>query len=412
MKSTILAGIFVFVMLFIATMFPHSPEAYLEAQQMGFSSAEIDQGLRYSFGNRLLMWLSTGVQLAVLTLVVFGGWGVWLRDFCLKRTRGRWLPAVILMGLICFLGIGLLDLPIRLVRLEYRRHWGMTEQSTLAWFADYAKSLLVGVVLGGILYLGFYLLVRWLPRWWWLPAAVGMTVSAVIFAMLLPVLVAPLFNTFTPLSRTPYARLEKTIRTLADRAGVPVQEVYVVDASRQSKHTNAYFTGFGATRQIVLYDTLLKEHPDDEIESVLAHEIGHWQYNHINKGIILGGIGALAGCFLLSRLLLWAVQRRPFYLTSPYDPAGWPLILLVVALSEWATLPLTNAITRHFEREADYTALELAGKPKAFIAAERRLARVNISNVAPTRFSVWLFSTHPPVVERMQMAEEWQKKRR
>lgn len=410
MKATILAGVFVFIMLFIATTFPRSAEAYLEAQQMGFSADEIDQGLSYSLGNRLLMWTSTGLQLIALTIIVFGGWSVRLRGWCYKRSGGRWFPAVLLMGLVIFFGLELLDLPIRLTRFGYRHYWEMTEQTLPEWFGDYGKSLLVSLIIGGVLYIGFYLLVRWLPRWWWAPAATGISVSAVVFAALLPLVVAPLFNTFTPLSQTKYAHMEKNIRKLADRAGVPVQEVYVADASRQSKHTNAYFTGFGATQQIVLYDTLLKEHPDDEIESIMAHEIGHWLHAHIVKGIVFGSIGAFLGCFLLSRLLLWAVNRRPFYLTAPYDPAGWPAIVLAVCLSEWAIMPVMNIVSRHFEYEADYTALELAGKPKAFIDAEKRLARVNVMNVAPTRLSVWLFSTHPTVVDRIRMAQEWQQK--
>jgi len=409
MKAAILAGVFVFVLLFVATTFPASPQAYAEAKALGFSDAQIEQGLQYAFGRRLLFWLSTALQLIALTIVVFGGWGVRLRDFCMRCSGGRWLPAVFLVGLICFAALELIDFPVALARHEYSRYWDMTEQPLVEWSIDYAKGLLIGLVAGGLVYVGFYLLVRWLPRWWWLPASIGALLYAVTFALLLPVVVAPLFNTFTPLSKTAHARLEKSIRTLARRADVPVQEVYVVDASRQSKHTNAYFTGFGATQQIVLYDTLLQEHPDGEVESVLAHEIGHWKHNHIVKGIILGGVAATLGLFLLSRLLLAAVGRRPFLLTSPFDPAGWPLILLVVNLVFWAVMPLNNAVSRHFEREADWTALELAGNPRDFIAAEMRLARVNRSNVAPTPFNVWLFSTHPPVSERIRMAEKWKK---
>jgi STE24 endopeptidase len=224
--------------------------------------------------------------------------------------------------------------------------------------------------------------------------------------------------------------------------------VLVMDASSQGRHTNAYFTGFGSSRRVVLYDTLLKSHSgmhpetaastvgllanpagggawlaaspvvaarkqgDDEIESVVAHELGHWRYNHIVKGIALASAAGLLGFWLLSRVLLWAVRRRPFCLTSPSDPAGLPLLLLLLTLGMWLAMPIQNAISRMFERQADMTALELARKPDAFIAAEERLARDNLSNLAPTPFNVWMFSSHPPPVERIKTAEEWKAQNR
>jgi STE24 endopeptidase len=295
---------------------------------------------------------------------------------------------------------------------------------------------------------GLYVLIRLLPRWWW---AVGATLSVALgffYAYLMPEVINPLFNTFTPLRDQD---LVKRVRALAARAGVPVENVLVMDASRQGRHTNAYFTGIGPTRRIVLYDTLLRPldtlPPEsaarvvgllataalpgpgavvgpveagavvtghrlqvaEEIESILAHEIGHWQHQHIFKGILLAGLGAYVGLYLVSRILCWAVRRAPFALRSPSDPAGIPLVLLLSVLGAWVVLPVENLVGRHFERQADASALELAGQPRAFIAAEKRLVRDNLGNVAPTPFSVWLFATHPPAVERIQMAEEWQK---
>ena len=121
----------------------------------------------------------------------------------------------------------------------------------------------------------------------------------------------------------------------------------------------------------------------------------------------MGGIGALVGLFLLSRILRWAVGRKPFLLSSPTDPAGLPLVLLLMTLGNWLTLPVQNGISRHFERQADAASLELARKPDAFIGAEKRLAVDNVGNVAPTPFNTWMFATHPPAVERIQMAERW-----
>src|SRR5262249_37403914 len=146
---------------------------------------------------------------------------------------------------------------------------------------------------------------------------------------------------------------------------------------------------------------------DDEMETILAHEMGHWRHHHIVKGIALATVAGLVALFLLSRILRWAVGRRPFLLTGPTDPAGVPLVLLLVMLGTWLTRPIQNGTSRSFERQADADALELARKPDAFIAAEKRLALHNLGNVAPTPFNTWIFATHPPTVERIQMAERW-----
>jgi len=261
----------------------------------------------------------------------------------------------------------------------------------------------------------------------------------VLYSYLMPEVILPLFNDFRPLE-DPYLR--QRVRVLADKAAVPVDEVLVMDASSQSRHTNAFFVGFGPSRRVVLYDNLLRSHSgvnatstasvagllaspgggpwlattqrlgertkgDDEIETVLAHELGHWRHDHIAKGIALATLGGLVGLFLLSRILRWAVGRRPFLLASPADPAGLPLVLLLMMLASWLTLPIQNGISRYFERQADAASLELARKPDAFIEAERRLALDNPGNVAPSPFNTWMFATHPPAVERIEMAERW-----
>jgi STE24 endopeptidase len=254
-----------------------------------------------------------------------------------------------------------------------------------------------------------------------------------------------LFNTFTPLRETKWAKLEPRLRELIDRAGIEVSDILVIDASRQGRHTNAYFAGFGPSRRIVLYDNLLEyrrrdvagiaaygvghwqqistpgiaalmldqveKHRLEEIESILAHEIGHWKHDHIVKGIALAVPGAMLALFLLSRVLLGAVGRGPWQLRAPWDPAGIPLVLLLYFVGTWIAMPIQNGISREFERQADRMSLELARQPDAFIAAERRLVRDNIGNVAPTPWNVWLFATHPTAVEAIRMAEEWRAKR-
>jgi STE24 endopeptidase len=246
---------------------------------------------------------------------------------------------------------------------------------------------------------------RQFPRGWWLWSALGSALVAAFFAFLAPVLIAPLFNKFVPLRTTEHAGLQPRIEALLARAGLPVKDVLMMDASRQGRHTNAYFSGFGSTRRIVLYDTLLRSHTAEETLSILGHEMGHWRRHHIVKGLALGAVAALLGFFLLQRLLSWAVAEDRFGLSAVSDPAGLPLILLLSALGGFVAAPVQNAISRAFEREADHDALVLYGHPEVFIEAERRLARDNIGNVVPSDLNVFLFASHPPTLERIAMAE-------
>jgi STE24 endopeptidase len=455
LKAALAAGVLVYLLLFVLTTVPQSPAAEARAAAY-FSPQEIEQGYRYALQRRLFLWGATALQLLFLGLVVFTGFGRKLADFWAwvlpaprpdRRFLGflHWAAGVLIVGAFCFLAVDLLQLPVRLGRLENARAWGMTDRSVASWFADYVKSLAVMGAIGGVVLLGLYVLIRLLPRRWWAVGAGASVALGFFYAFLLPEVINPLFNTFTPLDDP---ALVRRVRALAARAGEPVETVLVMDASRQGRHTNAYFTGFGPTRRIVLYDNLLRPlrtlTPEitaavlgllstatlpgpaaveglleagalvvahrraitDEIESILAHEIGHWHYHHILKGILLGGLGAFFGLYLVSVILRWAVNRAPFALRSPSDPAGIPLLLLLSLLGSWAALPVENLVSRHFERQADEEALRLAGDPRAFIAAERRMARENISNVAPSPFSVWLFATHPPTLERIRMAEE------
>jgi len=407
MKVVVLAGLLILVVLFGLTTFLPAPAARAQAEKY-FPPEVIEHGLQHSLEGKLLYGASTMVHLGALAVVVLTGFARRLADVLDRWTGGRWLLTVLLVGLFLFLGNEVLSLPFGLWSLEWQRSWGLTNRSVGDWLIDHAKGLALSAVVSAVLLAGLYTLLRVFPRTWWALAAAGGTVLACAYAFVLPIWINPLFNTFTPLAETKWASYQGPVRALADRAGVPVQEILVMDASRQGSHTNAYVTGLGATRRVVLYDTLLRSHTDQqEVLSILAHEFGHWQQNHIVKGIALGSAGLLVGLFLLSRILKWAIGRPPCYLTSAADPAGLPLLLLLVALGSWCVQPVENAISRVFERQADMASLELADHPEEFIEAEKRLARDNISNVAPNALSVWLFATHPPAVERIQMAEKW-----
>jgi STE24 endopeptidase len=441
MRATaVLCIVFAFGTLFVLNTFVTSPASQAEAEQY-FSQAVVERGLQYSREAKLLSWCGIGLQLALLTALVCTTWARRLTDWCDRRTGQRWPLTLLMVAGVYMVLSQFLSLPLGLARLELARVWNMSTSSTAQWLEDWSKGLALYVGQGAVTLLGLYGLMHLLPRWWWLVAALLGTALGVLYAFLLPEVILPLFNQFAPLN-DPYLR--ERVRVLASKAEVPVSEVLVMDASTRGRHTNAFFIGFGSSRRIVLYDTLLRSHsgisPEstagalgslglgagsltassglaaarsegyEEIETIIAHELGHWRYHHIVKGIALASAGGLMGLFLLSRVLCWAVGRKPFLLRSPADPAGLPLVLLLLMLALWVTMPLQNGISRYFENQADQTALELSQNPAAFIEAEKRLALDNLSNVAPTPFNVWMFATHPPTVDRIRMAEQWRQR--
>jgi STE24 endopeptidase len=394
-------------MLLAGLTFVPAPVETIARARVDFSSEEIERGIQFATERRLLFWGETLAELGLLLALVFGGGAARVTGWCHRLVGGRWLPTVMLVGAVCYLALAIVAFPFAAGRWQLLTIWNMTSRSFGDWFVEHLLGLGVTAAVEAIVLVGLYLLLRRHPRGWWLAAALGATLLAAVFAWLLPIVISPLFNTFTPLGETRWAAWEGSLRRLVEQAGVPVDEILVMDASRQSRHSNAYFTGFGGTRRIVLFDNLLANHTLPEVESVLAHELGHWLHDHIVQGIALGGLAALAGLFIMSRLLLWA--RGALNLESPSDPAGLPFIILLMLLGHWLTMPMASAVSRRFERQADRVALELAQRPEAFIAAEIKLVRDNIGNPAPAPWNVWLFATHPPAVERIETAQAWQR---
>lgn len=397
----------IFVGLAVLTLLVPWPPAVELARAYGFADEVIANGLQYSFERRLFFWGTTFLELGFLLALVFTNFGRRVTARCQQLARGRWLPTLLFAAAFYYVVLAILDFPLDVGRWAHMTAWGMTERPFAAWFAEHLLAQAVSAPIEGIVLIGLFLLLRWLPRWWWVAAASGSVLLAALFAMVLPVVIAPLFNTFTPIAETKWAAWEQPLRKVVEAAKVPLDEIFVMNASTQSKHSNAYYTGFAGTRRIVLYDNLLEKHTLPEVESVMAHELGHWLYDHIVIGIGLGGLGLLVGLYVLARILKWA--ERAFGIYGPSDPAGLPLILLAGFLGGWLAMPLSLAVTRHFERQADTMALELARQPDAFIAAEKKLAKDNLGNVAPTPWNVWLFATHPPAIERIEMAQEWKR---
>jgi len=362
------------------------------------------QAKTYSRLHRRVWLVDILISAAYLIAWLIFGWAkdltVWLRTY----TRNEWL--LVLGFMIVFGGLYvLLDLPLAFYsEFSLPHRFGQSTQTLKGWIVDQGKGLLINVPLGLILVELVYLALRVTGGWWWLWTGVGMLFFTVLMANLAPVLILPLFNKFIPLGEE-HAELAERLMNLAERAHTRVRGVYKFDLSRRTRAANAALTGIGSSRRIVLGDTLINEFTPDEIETVLAHEMGHQAHRDIPILIGMGTVLTLGGLYLASLALGWAASTFGF--SGPSDVAGLPALGVVLGAFGLLTQPLNNAISRWRERLADEYALRLTAKSAAFASAFTRLANQNLAEVEPEPWVVWMFYDHPPLGERIRMAENW-----
>jgi STE24 endopeptidase len=350
---------------------------------------------------RVWLWDTLASTIYLLAWLFFG-WAKalagWLRTF----TTNDWL--LVLLFAVIFGGIAsLLELPLGYYSGFVLPHrFGQSTQDFKSWVTDQLKNLLIAGPLGLIVLELVYLALRLTGGWWWLWTGAGMLVFTVILSNLAPVLIMPLFNKFVPLGEE-HAELAERLMKLAERAHARVRGVFKFDMSKRTKAANAALTGLGNTRRIVLGDTLINEFSTEEIETVLAHELGHHVHKDIPILIAFGTLSTLVGLFLASLALGW--EARQFGFSGPSDIAGLPALGLVLGAFGLLTQPLDNAISRWRERLADEYALQSTGNARAFASAFVRLANQNLGEVDPEKWVVFMFYDHPPLGERIKMAE-------
>jgi STE24 endopeptidase len=310
---------------------------------------------------------------------------------------------VIAGGLIFFAVLstvaGLFCLPFELYDVfVIEERYGFNAMTFTMWLADQIKGLIVTAVLGG-LFLGLLMtLVAYGDKLWWLWAWIVLGVFELFLLWIFPLVIAPLFNKFELLQNR---SLAEQIESLMSKAGLRVKGIFQMDAGKRSKHTNAYFTGMGRSKRIVLFDTLLKSHTEEEILAVLAHEAGHWKKKHVLKHLVPLEVVSLLGLLLVSRLLKWPLLYRTFGFETPILYGGLFLIGALLSPFGFFAQPLESAISRRFEREADDFSVELIGRGDGLWNALRRLASDNLSNLLPHPLYAWFYYSHPPLEERL-----------
>jgi STE24 endopeptidase len=343
------------------------------------------------------------IELAILFLLlpILVGWIVGLNLHIIWQ-------ALIFFGLLALIG-GIVGLPFELYdTFVLEKKYGFSTITWRLWITDLIKSLILSAIIMTIMISSFMAFIYYLPASWWFWAWVFFTLFEIILLWLYPVLIAPLFNKFEPIKDE---ALREKINALMDKAGLKTKGIYQVDEGKRSKHTNAYFTGIGKTKRIVLYDTLLASHTPDEIVAVLAHEIGHWKKKHILKQLSFMIITSLVLLYFIYLIVNWSFLYSAFGLKVTPVYAGLFLVSLYLSSAGYFLSPLGAAVMRRYEREADKTAWELTGTSEPMISALKRLAKDNLTNLHPHPLYVWFYYSHPPLIERIEYLQAMDNKK-
>lgn len=362
---------------------------------------QVRQGRALRAALRLPGYGSLLLGLVVAVGLGFTPVGAWLVDYIARPFGGHWLAAAGLGGLVVVLAGQIATLPLGAWRHTILTSHGLSTQSWGGWLADRGKAYLVTAVVVAVALSAFFGATQLLPRWWWAVGAAGAAGLVVLLSFLFPLLVEPLFNRFTSMEPGP---LRTELLALAARDGVPVDDVLVADASRRTRGVNAYVSGLGPSRRIVIYDTLLREAPPAEVTAVVAHELAHAKHRDVVTGTLLGAGGAAAAVVGLYLLGGWGGLLRVAGVSSVAEPRAVALLAAVVALVSLVASPVQALVSRQVEARADAHAVALTGDADTFVAMQMRLSATNLSDPDPPAWERLLFASHPSTVERIASA--------
>jgi STE24 endopeptidase len=369
-----------------------------------FTRADVAREVAYHSAVRPPAYASLVLGLLVAGLLALTPLGARIVTAVARPVGGSFVAQVVL-GTLALTAIGrVVTLPLDALAERVLRRYGLSTQTWSSWLIDAAKGIGVATVMTAAVLLAVLTLVRLAPRTWWAWAAAVTAAFVILGSFAYPLLVEPVFNKFSSL---PAGQLRTDLLSMAARDHVPVKDVLVADASRRTTSLNAYVSGFGSTRRIVLYDTLVKTATPAEVELIVAHELGHAKRQDVLHGTLLGALGSAAGVCALALLLSWTPLLRRAGASSPGDPRVIPLLLFVVTLAGLLFAPATNLISRRIEARADVHSLDVTHDVPTFIESEQRLARTNLSDLDPNPFLYAMFSTHPTSPQRIALAREW-----
>ena len=343
--------------------------------------------------------ISVFVAMVLTILFFFGGLLNWFNSYI----DAQELPAIA-SGVTFFMGIfygnTLINMPFSLyATFSIEKRYGFTTQTLSLWIKDFVKSFVLNTLLLGILLFAVLWFMQVMPEIWWLAGWCFFLFFSVFLVYISPYVIEPLFNKFKPMDDSD---LEGRIKETMARSGLEINRVFSMDASKRSSHSNAYFTGIGHVKRIVLFDTLLKNHTDEEIIAILAHEAGHWKKKHIIKMLVLSQIISMIGFYLAYRLTAGNFLADIFMLDIPTMHAKLLLAVFLGTLAIFPLKPFMAYISRRHEREADSFALQITGKARPLAEALIKLGADNLANLHPHPLYAAVYYSHPPLVQRVR----------
>ena len=377
---------------------PEGFDGAIDAEKLRKSSA-------YTFASsRLGLWDSL-FDNALLLIFLFGGL-IASYDSLIRSLSSAPILSAILFFLLMTWASTLLGIPFDLYStFRIEAQFGFNTTTARIWITDFIKSQAIGAVLLSFLITVVFWLINWSPQQWWLWMWGFMALFSLFMMFISPYVIEPLFNKYEPVTEP---GLEDDIRVMMEKAGLKVGKVLQMDASKRSRHSNAYFTGIGKVKRIVLYDTLIKQMSHAEIVAVLAHEIGHWKKGHIWKRLLWAELMALAGSWLGFKLLAWPGLPGMLGLSADISlPAKMVVLGFVASLALFPLGPFSAWRSRCHEWEADRYATDLTGKPEDLASALVKMSAENLSNLFPHPLYAGFYYSHPPVVERARTLKEW-----
>ncbi|MBU4294008.1 MAG: M48 family metallopeptidase [Actinobacteria bacterium] len=384
---SILIGILALIMLiilFIAALFTRTPESkdvlkYFDSTFLIKATNYNKTVLLISIAERFLTW-------AFMAGIIYIFW----KNFYINNRIPLILAAALfaLFSIILFLII----LPLQYYRefvIDHR--FALSNQTLPSWFIDILKDRAISLIINTIGLSTIYALIIYLPKHWWIAAAAIFILFIIIASFISPVIIDPLFYKFSILEDK---QLTNEIINVTEKAGVSIGSILVADASKKTNRVNAYFTGVGKTKRIVIYDNLLNQYTKKEVLSVIAHEVGHWKYKHIVKNIAMGAAGIIILFFIMYSLKSGLQLGASVKLVL--------ILFILFGLISYITMPLQNFVSRYFEGQADNIAVELTADPQTQVFMLEKLARSNLANVKPNNIVKYLIYSHPPIMERIK----------
>jgi len=372
------------------------------ADEIHTTPADSPEARRYNSVRRLLGIADFAIGIALLVVLLVTGWTGWLRDLAWHWGFQNYSLSLFIY-LLCLLSISkVLGLGLDYYGFRLERRYKLSNQRFQSWAWDELKGFLVGILLAGIVVELLYFTLRQWPLHWWILAWALFMGLFVLLAQLAPVILFPIFYKFEPLEDED---LRRRLVVLGERAGTRVRGIYRWKLSEKSKKANAALTGLGATRRIILADTLLDNYTPDEIEAVLAHELGHHVHRHILKSIFVQAGITLVGFWAANWVLHYSVDQHMFEQLS--DFANLPLLVLVSTLLSLLLMPALNAYSRYNERQADRYAFDSIASVEPFISSMNKLAEQNLAERTPSKWVEMLFHSHPSISRRLAAAEQW-----